>query len=77
MPVTNFPNGVRAPLFNSSGAQPSNIGQLTDSSGGTASTTLAVIGATYAQAEVANAVASLAAKINLLEQALEDAQVTA
>ena len=73
---TNFPNGVRAPLLNSSGAQPSNIGQLTDSSGGTASTTIAAIGGTYAQAEVANAVASLAAKINSLERALEDAQVT-
>lgn len=79
MPInaTNYPNGVRAPLLNSSGAQPSNIGQLTDSSGGTASTTIAAIGATYDQAEVRNAVASLASKINALEQALEDAQVTA
>ncbi len=39
---------------------------LTDNSGGTASDTIAVIGATYDQAEVANAVASLAAKINEL-----------
>lgn len=39
---------------------------LTDSSGGTASDTIAAIGATYVQAEVRNAVASLAAKINEL-----------
>ena len=37
---------------------------LTDNSGGTAADTIAVIGGTYAQAEVANAVASLAAKVN-------------
>jgi len=41
---------------------------LTDSSGGTPADTIAVIGATYDQAEVANAVASLAAKINYLIQ---------
>ena len=39
---------------------------LTDSSGGTAADTIAVIGATYDQAEVRNAVASLAAKVNYL-----------
>lgn len=39
---------------------------LTDNSGGTAAATIAVIGATYAQAEVRNAVASLAAAINAL-----------
>jgi len=75
--ASNFPNGIRGPLLNSSGAQPSNIGALTDNSGGTAGATIAAIGATYSQTEVRNAVASLAAKINLLEQALEDAQVTA
>ena len=37
---------------------------LTDNSGGTASDTIAAIGATYDQAEVRNAVASLAAKVN-------------
>ena len=37
---------------------------LTDNSGGTAADTVAVIGATYSQTEVANAVASLAAKVN-------------
>lgn len=40
--------------------------ELTDNSGGTAADTIAVIGATYAQAEVQNAVASLAAKVNYL-----------
>lgn len=49
---------------------------LTDNSGGTASDTIAVIGATYAQAEVANAVASLAAKITSLQEALDTAGVT-
>lgn len=39
---------------------------LTDSSGGTASQTIAVIGATYDQAEVRNAVASLADEVNKL-----------
>lgn len=39
---------------------------LTDSSGGTASQTIAAIGATYSQAEVRNAVASLADEINKL-----------
>ncbi len=39
---------------------------LTDSSGGTASSTIAAIGATYDQAEVRNAVASLAAEVNAL-----------
>ena len=39
---------------------------LTDNSGGTASSTIAAIGATYDQAEVRNAVASLAAEVNKL-----------
>ena len=77
MPVTRFPNGVEAPVYKADGTQVANIGQLTDSSGGTASSTIAAIGGTYSQSEVANAIASLAAKVNALEQALEDAQVTA
>lgn len=40
--------------------------ELTDSSGGAASDTIAAIGSTYAQAEVRNAVASLTAKVNYL-----------
>ena len=39
---------------------------LTDNSGGTASQTIAAIGGTYNQAEVRNAVASLADEINKL-----------
>ena len=39
---------------------------LVDNSGGTAANTIAAIGATYTQAEVRNAIASLAAKVNLL-----------
>lgn len=39
---------------------------LTDNSGGTASDTIAAIGATYDQDEVRNAVASLAEKVNRL-----------
>ena len=39
---------------------------LTDNSGGTAAQTIAAIGATYVQAEVRNAVATLAAAINQL-----------
>lgn len=40
------------------------LAPLTDSSGGTAASTIAAIGAAYVQAEVRNAVASLAAKVN-------------
>lgn len=39
---------------------------LTDNSGGTAADTIAAIGGTYSQTEVANAIASLAAKVNAL-----------
>lgn len=47
------------------GFQPSSaIVSLTDNSGGTASDTIAAIGASYSQAEVRNAVASLSAKID-------------
>lgn len=48
---------------------------LTDSSGGTAADTIAAIGATYDQAEVRDAVASLAAKVNAIIAALESAGV--
>lgn len=76
MTATNFPNGVRAPLLNASNAQPTAIVDLTDNSGGTGSDTIAVIGASYSQSEVANAVASLADKINEINAALQAAQVT-
>jgi hypothetical protein len=63
MTATNFPNGIVGPKLDANGGA---IADLTDNSGGTASDTIAVIGATYDQAEVANAIASLAAKINAL-----------
>lgn len=68
MTTTNFPNGIRGPIYGSTGSA---VTALTDSSGGTASDTLAAItaGATYAQADIVaiqNAIASLAAKINEL-----------
>ena len=47
-------------------ANKSAVVELTDSSGGSASDTIAAIGASYSQTEVQNAVASLAAKINYL-----------
>lgn len=75
MTATNFPNGITAPLLGSDGTQPSAITDLTDNSGGTPADTIAAIGGTYSQAEVANAVASLAAKVNALIAALEAAQV--
>lgn len=50
---------------------------LTDNSGGTAADTIAAIGATYDQAEVRNAVASLAAKVNEIHAALVDAGMIA
>lgn len=58
--------GVDRPDFQTGNA----ITSLTDSSGGTAGTTIAAIGATYTQAEVRNAVASLAAQIERILIAL-------
>lgn len=48
---------------------------LTDNSGGTAADIIAAIGGSYSQAEVANAVASLSAKVNAVIKALEDANL--
>lgn len=76
MPVTNFPNGITGPILPASGTQTAAITDLTDNSGGTAADTIAAIGATYDQAEVANAIASLAAKVNDLNAALQAAQIT-
>jgi hypothetical protein len=45
-------------------------GALVDNSGGTASLTIAAIGSTYNQAEVRNAVASLARSVNRLRTEL-------
>lgn len=77
MTTTNFPNGIKGPIYGSAGTQTAAIVDLTDNSGGTGSDTIAVIGATYAQAEVANAIASLSDKITELNAALQAAQVTA
>ena len=65
---TKFPNGITAPLSDANGDL---VVALTDNSGGTASDTIAAIGGTYSQAEVRNAVASLAAKINEIIDALD------
>lgn len=77
MTTTNFPNGIVAPILPASGTATTAIVDLTDNSGGTGTDTIAVIGATYDQAEVANAVASLSDKITELNAALQAAQVTA
>lgn len=77
MPATNFPNGITGPILPVGGTQTAAIVDLTDNSGGTGSDTIAVIGATYDQAEVANAVASLSDKITELNAALQAAGVTA
>ena len=77
MTTTNFPNGITGPILPASGAQTAEIVDLTDNSGGTGSDTIAVIGETYDQAEVANAIASLSDKIAELNAALQAAQITA
>lgn len=80
-PPTNFPNGITGPLIPAGGTQTGAIADLTDSTGGTASDTLAAItaGSTYAQADmtaVKNAIASLAAQVSALNAALQAAGVT-
>jgi len=78
---TNFPNGIKGPILTTTGTQTAAIAALTDSTGGTATGTLASItaGASYAQADmtaVKNAIASLSAKVNALSAALTASQVT-
>ena len=51
------------------------IASLTDNTGGTASDTLADVPGTYTEATLANQLASLAAKINLILAALVDADL--
>ena len=63
-------SGVGVVEFDASKAAIGLVTLLTDSSGGTAADTIAAIGATYNQAEVRNAVASLAAKFNAILQQL-------
>jgi len=45
---------------------PANVALLTDNTGGTASDTLADVAGTYAEATLANQLASLTAKINAI-----------
>lgn len=60
--------------YNATIRQPG-IVSLTDSSGGTASDTVAAIGASYSQTEVANAVASIIAKQEEIIAALQNAGI--
>lgn len=81
-PPTRFPNGIIAPILPASGTQTPAVVALTDSSGGTASNTVAAIaaGAAYTQADAVamkNAIASLTAKVNALNAALQAAGITA
>jgi hypothetical protein len=76
MPATKFPNGIVAPLLQADGTQVTAITSLTDNSGGTGSDTIAAIGGTYNQAEVRNAIASLADKLNEVIAAQQAAGVT-
>jgi hypothetical protein len=62
-------------VYQFSGQKSAAITALTDSSGGTASTTLAAIGGTYSQAEVRNSVATLAAQIERLRAAMNKAGI--
>jgi hypothetical protein len=61
-------DGVGNPLI---GPAQAAVVHLTDSSGGTASDTLAAITGSYVEATIENTVASLAAKINAILSALE------
>jgi len=71
--TTVFPNGIQG-----NATQSSNVGSLTDSTGGSTSTTLSAVDTTaYTAAELDNIHASLANKINLIEQVLEDNGLTA
>ena len=62
-------------VYSFGGQKSGAIASLTDSSGGTASATLAAISGTYDQAEVRNSIASLAAKIEAITVALEAAGI--
>ena len=68
--------GYQGPLLDANGNLVAAITNLTNNSGGAVSNTIPAIGATYVQADVANAIASLTAKVNALNAALKAAQVT-
>lgn len=65
MPIkpTVFPNGIQAPLLDKNGSE---IGVLTDNSGGTTSTAVAAATGSYNEAIINNNFASIAAKLNAL-----------
>lgn len=56
--------GTAVVEFDAGGPELGQVAELTDSSGGTASGTIAAVSGTFVQAEVANAIASLAARLN-------------
>lgn len=58
-------------------AQQSRVGALTDNSGGTPSTTIAATPAGYSQTQLANALASLAAKIAAIDTVLHNLGISA
>lgn len=59
-------SGVCIVAFDANKSIAGALTELTDSSGGTAGGTIAAIGGSYSQSEVANAIASLAAQVNNL-----------
>ena len=70
--VTRFISaGVGVVEFDATKGAHGTLAELTDSSGGTASGTIAAISGTYVQAEVANGFASLTAKINSIARMIE------
>lgn len=71
------PDGKVRVLVTHCAAPAVDVGALTDSSGGTANGTLQAIGSSYAQAEVANNFADVAAKINAIRTALRAAGLMA
>lgn len=59
-------SGVCVVAFDADKGASGALTELTDNSGGTPATTIAAIGGSYSQTEVANAIASLAAQVNAL-----------
>ena len=82
MPTTNFPNGVKAPIYGTDGVQvlgdqQSAIASLTDSTTGTANDAVADVGAAFSQATLNNNFADVTAKINAILAALRAAKIIA
>lgn len=62
---------AKHPIWGQNSSIAKSITALTDSSGGTASNTIPEQTGSYVEADVANAIASLAAKVNAILAALE------